>query len=239
MDQAICHTLDLDGRTVRAWLLRSRGRRVRIVVQPDGRITVHAPVRMPEEQVWRFVRGKTRWLVRTLRQVDDYIRLPHPDRIGAGDAVAFLGVAHPVVVEAGPRAAARMSGGSLIVRLSDPADAAAARRAVDRWLTARAGEVFGRVLERQMAVASRFGIPTPEWSLRRMKRRWGSCGRDGRVVLNVRLVQTPLECVEYVVMHELCHLKHHHHGGDFYALLTQVMPDWPRRKAFLARFVVG
>ncbi|MCX6560919.1 MAG: SprT family zinc-dependent metalloprotease [Candidatus Aminicenantes bacterium] len=235
----VCHTLELDGRTVRLWLLRGSGRRVRIVVQPDGRITVHAPTRMPEDQILGFVRGKSRWIARTLHRVDNYIRLPHPERFQAGEAVAYLGVPHPLVVEGGGRAAAKMSGGSLIVRVPDPTDGAAAQRAVDRWLKARAGEVFERVLARHLTVASRFGIPRPSWSLRRMQRRWGSCGRDGRIVLNVRLVQTPLECIEYVIMHELCHLKHHHHGGDFYALLTQVMPDWPRRKELLSKIVVG
>jgi predicted metal-dependent hydrolase len=238
-DGAVCHTLDVDGRTIRLWVFRGRGRRIRIVVQPDGRVTVHAPARMAEDRVLGFVRRKAGWIGRTLRKVEDYIRLPHPERFEPGEFVAFLGVAHPLVVESGGRPAARMSGGSLIVRIPDASDAAAARRAVDRWLKARAEEVFGRVLERHAAVVARFGIARPDVVLRRMRSRWGSCGRDGRVVLNIRLVQTPLECVEYVIMHELCHRKHHHHGGDFYALLTRVMPDWPKRKELLAKIVVG
>jgi len=236
---AVFHTLDLDGRQVRLWLFRSRGRRVRIVVQPDGRVTVHAPARVPEDRVLAFVRRRAGWIARTLKKVDDYVRLPHPGRFEHSGAVAFLGVAHPLAVEPGGRASARMSAGSLIVRVPDPADRAAVDRAVDRWLKARAGEVFERALDRQMVIASRFGISRPPVVLRRMKRRWGSCGRDGRVVLNVRLVQTPPECLEYVVMHELCHIKHHHHGGAFYALLTQVMPDWPKRKEQLSKIVVG
>jgi predicted metal-dependent hydrolase len=231
--------LDLNGRPVRLWLFPSRGRHIRIVVQPDGRVTVHAPARVPRDRVLAFVRRRAGWIARTLRKVDDYVRLPHPGRLEHGGSVIFLGVRHPLVIEPGGRSSARMSAGSLVVRVPDPRDSAAAERAVDRWLKARAGEVLDRALDRQMAVAARFGIDRPPVVLRRMKRRWGSCGRDGRVVFNVRLVQTPPECIEYVVMHELCHLKHHHHGGEFYALLTQVMPDWPKRKELLSRIVVG
>ena len=75
-------------------------------------------------------------------------------------------------------------------------------------------------------------LATPA-AVRWMKRRWGSCGRDGRVVFNIRLVQTPLPLVEYVVVHELCHLKHHHHGKTFYALLAKCLPDWKERRKAL------
>lgn len=63
-----------------------------------------------------------------------------------------------------------------------------------------------------------------------MDKRWGSLSRKGRLTLNVNLIQTPKECIEYVVIHELCHLIHHNHGTEFYKLLDRILPDWMKRK---------
>ncbi len=74
-----------------------------------------------------------------------------------------------------------------------------------------------------------------EWTtnviqIRKMSNRWGSCTAEGHILLNPDLIVAPLPCIEYVVAHELCHLREHNHGTDFYRLLTAMMPDWERRR---------
>jgi predicted metal-dependent hydrolase len=63
-----------------------------------------------------------------------------------------------------------------------------------------------------------------------MKTRWGSCGRNGRILLNLRLIQAPIEAIDYVIVHELCHLKEHNHSKRYSALLDTTMPDWRERR---------
>jgi predicted metal-dependent hydrolase len=74
--------------------------------------------------------------------------------------------------------------------------------------------------------------------VRKMHKRWGSCARSGNVLLNSELVKTPLSCIEYVVMHELCHLMEQNHSPAFFRLLSRHLPDWRRRKERLERYVV-
>jgi hypothetical protein len=66
--------------------------------------------------------------------------------------------------------------------------------------------------------------------LRSMSKRWGSAARDGAIYLNPELVRAPSACIDYVIVHEICHLKHHHHGKAFYSELRSLCPDWATRK---------
>lgn len=70
---------------------------------------------------------------------------------------------------------------------------------------------------------------------RRMVRRWGSCKVKGGILFNRDLVKAPVHCIDYVIMHELCHVRIPNHGRRFYELLGQMMPDWELRKARLER----
>ena len=106
------------------------------------------------------------------------------------------------------------------------------RRALIEWRAE--GEMLLRErFERGCGLMARYGVGPPPLQVRRMERRWGSCTPSGRVLLNPRLVLAPTACIDYVVVHELCHLQHPHHGRDFYDLLGRVMPDWEDRKARL------
>ena len=100
------------------------------------------------------------------------------------------------------------------------------------WYKVRAKEVFAKrldaMLEQALWVAER-----PSLSILTMQTQWGSCSPQGRLTLNPHLVKAPRECIDYVILHELCHLAEHNHSERFYRLLSQVMPSWERVKARL------
>ena len=80
----------------------------------------------------------------------------------------------------------------------------------------------------------KYGIEKPTLRIRDMETRWGSCLAKKRIItLNKRLLESPRNCIEYVVMHELCHLIHPNHSKQFYSFLTMLMPDWKERKIYL------
>ena len=83
-------------------------------------------------------------------------------------------------------------------------------------------------------LVKKYGIEKPTLRIRDMETRWGSCLAKKRIItLNKRLLESPRNCIEYVVMHELCHLIHPNHSKQFYSFLTMLMPDWKERKIYL------
>ena len=71
-----------------------------------------------------------------------------------------------------------------------------------------------------------------------MKKRWGSCSKQGAIILNTELIKAPSHCIDYVILHEMCHLKYFNHGKAFYNLLVKIMPDWEKRKKRLEEVLV-
>jgi len=116
----------------------------------------------------------------------------------------------------------------LEVRLKDPNQKGALRSELDLWWHHMARELISERFDRCAQMVP--GIKSPGFTLRRMTKRWGSFTAKGRILLNPELLATPVDCIDYVIIHELCHVKHPHHQRAFYRMLDSVLPDWKRRK---------
>jgi predicted metal-dependent hydrolase len=156
-----------------------------------------------------------------------------PNEYASGERHAYLGrrYALRVVPCAGTAAGVRLARGTLEIRTDRP-DRATVRRLLDAWYRQRAQQVFSR---RIAALSSRFDwlAAPPAFGLRAMRTQWGSCSPARALLLNPLLVKAPAACVDYVIVHELCHLKEHNHGRRFHQLLQAAMPDWRQRKSTL------
>ncbi len=85
-------------------------------------------------------------------------------------------------------------------------------------------------------LARREGIATPTLRIQKLVKRWGSCSDSGRIMLNLELIKAPKDCIDYVIIHELCHLKEKHHGPRFWRLLEKLMPGYEGRRKRLNLF---
>jgi predicted metal-dependent hydrolase len=112
----------------------------------------------------------------------------------------------------------------------DKRSSAAAEKLLESWYRQHAQLFFETRLQHCLTSPGFRGLSPPSWSIRLMKRRWGSCTKEGRILLNLQLIQTSPSCIDYVITHELCHLIEHNHTAAFYHLLDRAMPDWRKRK---------
>ncbi len=231
--EAAEHVLVYGGRRISYWLQRSDRKRLRIVVKTDLTVFADAPRAFSEQEVAEAVHSKARWIARQIASFEDFHPLPTPHRYISGETFAFLGRQYRLKVEQGNVVPAKLRGRYLHLTVPDKTDSVTVKRSVERWYRARANDIFRRYLGTCMKVASRHGIDEPILVIRDMRTRWGSCSASGRLTLNLKLIQAPIHGIEYVIMHELCHLAHHDHSPAFYRLLSRCMPDWKKRREIL------
>jgi len=234
--KATMHIVEFGSRQIPYRLHHADRKRLRVVVSPDLTVDVHAPRTANDEKVHLAVQKKAPWIARKLDKLETYHPLPAPKRYVSGETLVYLGRQYRLKVVKGSKQPAKLLGRFLWVWIEDKNNTQSVKKAVDQWYRKRAGETLGRYLEKCYIVASRHGVPEPLLVIRAMRTRWGSCSNSGRITLNVNLVQVPVHCIEYVIMHELCHLKHNNHSKTFYSLLTRCQPDWRKRKEALDRF---
>ncbi|MDA3925287.1 MAG: SprT family zinc-dependent metalloprotease [Kiritimatiellae bacterium] len=232
------HVTQFGGRCITYVLYRTDRKNVRVVVEPDLSVVVYAPFGVSAEEIELAVEKRAGWIARTLVKVDSYHPLPTPKQYISGETFVYLGRQYRLKVDKNASGTTKLVGKYLHVSAADALNYGDIQKKVDDWYREHAITVFDRYLSKCYAVASRHGVPKPILCVRNMKRRWGSCAASGRITLNLGLVLVPVHCIEYVIMHELCHLKHHNHSKAFYRLLTQCLPDWPKRKEVLRKVII-
>ncbi len=233
------HYIDFGSRKIAYRLHREDRKRLRIVVAPELTVDVFAPIAAGEESIKTAVLKKAAWVAGKLNALERYHPLPAPKKYISGETLVYLGRQYRLKVATGLRQPAKLIGRYLSVWVADKKDTGSVKKMVDAWYRRRARKALGRYLERCYTIASRHGVEKPALTIRKMCRRWGSCSPRGRITLNLNLVKVPVHCIEYVVMHELCHLKYHNHSKSFYSLLTRCQPDWRKRKEVLDGVVIG
>ncbi|MFO1207280.1 MAG: SprT family zinc-dependent metalloprotease [Burkholderiales bacterium] len=199
-----------------------------IEVHPDQRVIVRAPVGCDEEVISARVKKRAAWISRQIADFQRYSPRTPQRQYVSGETHLYLGRQHRLKVVIGESASVRMNRGQLVVTLREKVDPDRVRMMLHRWYLDRAKQVFGEVLDQCLP---RFkGQQRPRLIVRAMKSRWGSLSSSGSMTLNADLVRTPRICVEYVVVHELCHLQHGDHSAQFYKLLDRTLADWKGRK---------
>jgi hypothetical protein len=200
--------------------------RVAIHVEPDGRVLVDAPAAAHFAEVLAAVKKRSRWISHHVEAAKARRAHVLPREYVSGEAVHFLGRRYrlKVIVSSGAQSDARMHGAYIAVTVPERSTSTI-RSALDAWYRERARQLFAT---RLAAVASplRWVRQLPPVRLQFMTVQWGSCSPTGRLTLNPLLVKAPRECIDYVLLHELCHLLHHNHSPAFYRTLTRHMPAW-------------
>lgn len=206
-----------------------------ITVHPDLRVEVVAPLDAEEDAVIKRVQARARWILRQRRKFISWMPKPTPRRYQSGETHRYLGRQYRLRIVSAKTPGVILKAGFIEIRQSDPKNTMAARKQLDQWFRQQAERRFRRDLTKALKRLTVYQLTHPTLRLLRMPKRWGSCTAKGEILLNPELIKTPGLCVEYVILHELCHLKHPNHSAAFFRMLDAILPDWEERKQRLEK----
>lgn len=220
-----------------SYTLRRTGRQrsIGIIVEPDSRVIVLAPVAAGLQQVEQIVRRRLPWIRRQRRTFEALPLPPLPRQWVAGETHRFLGRQYRLKLLAGRERSVRLSGGYFVVTVPTPTNRTVVRRLMEAWYREHAKALLADRVRRVLASTTWLDRHTPPITIKALRRRWGSTSTTGRICFNLDLIKLPLPCIDYVVAHELVHLAIPSHRPGFWRMLARVMPDWRRWRDRLAR----
>lgn len=231
-------------KTIHYSIVRSARRKktIALFIEPAGNVLIRAPMKTSSSRLTRIVKSKAEWIIRKQKAVDDVLVLTKKEFV-SGESFSYLGrhvrlkvlrshkVNGPVV---------KMTRGRMQVvsnaSSKNKRSAQETRAALIEWYKKQAVK---RIPERVRIYIKKMGLPEPRVIIRDQKKIWGSCSTDSTLRFNWRIIMAPMSLVDYVVVHELSHLKHRNHSKSFWKYLGMSIPDYEKRKERLRRLGRG
>ncbi|WP_210516472.1 M48 family metallopeptidase [Hymenobacter terricola] len=227
-------TLAYQNQTLSYTLVFRSRRTIGFAVRPDGSVHISAPAGTSPEWVAQQVLKKADWI---LKHQAEFARRPAPApsrRYEAGSTHYYQGQPYQLRFAEARRPAVAVGGDELVVAAPTALSPAQTEALLHNWYARQAGPLFAESLLRVWPRFAEFNLTRPTLSVRQMRTRWGSCTpRSARIRLSPELVRARPECLDYVLLHECCHLLVGDHSKAFYDLQTRLLPDWVHWKTEL------
>jgi predicted metal-dependent hydrolase len=209
-----------------------------IHVYPDGQVFVDAPISANNHAIAKKVKKKASWIFKQKLQFEAYPPALPQRRYVSGEAQRYLGRQYRLLVKQGIAEQVKLLQGQLVVEAFHPKNTEKVKTLLQEWYRLRARTIFSERYDVCLRQVNKLGIEHHQgFQLRFMPNRWGSCTNQGNIILNPELIAAPKDCIDYVITHELCHLKERNHSQAFYKLLAGVMKDWEMRRKRLNEMV--
>lgn len=223
------------GREIPYMLTRTNRRKtIRISVDDSGQVHIAAPAGLSEQEIIQRVKTRGAWILRKLAEVQAREYSPAGKKYVEGESFLVLGEDCKLRLHIQPdikRISIRLNQGNLLVA-TPTEEQEPLKLALESWYRSKAREV---VEERINCYYPQVGASPVRVRIKDQKRRWGSCSSKGNLNFNWRVVMAPLPVLDYVIVHELCHLIHLNHSKEFWSLVESVLPDYKERREWLKK----
>ena len=208
-----------------------------ISVLPDSTVVVRVPYRTSLKTIKRIVQDKAAWIIKHRDSYTDLGKSKLNRLYSDGEKHLFRGNESVLKIERSYKKFIRFNGGVIELGLDKTDDPVAVKRLLYSGYKYEALTVFPMILSSVMKKHEDQRFKPSGLIIRSMKRRWGSCSNRGMITLSTELIKLSDMFIEYVILHELCHLKHHNHGTAYYSLLSELFPDWKDVRKELRKFI--
>ncbi|MCK9392139.1 MAG: M48 family metallopeptidase [Syntrophales bacterium] len=214
-------------------LVRSKKRKktLSLTVKPGGMVVIQAPYPVPQAEIEGFFQRKLPWIRQKLSMLALQVprEIPRSEALAAGDKASFLGVSYPVIING-----VDLNGGNLSFDGScfilSPNTAASGKESLRSWYKQEASSFLP---DRVSTYEGIMGGKCRSVRISTARSRWGSCSADNRLAFSWRLMMAPPPVIDYVVIHELAHIREKNHSPHFWALVGKICPDYRNQRRWL------
>lgn len=225
---------DFGAATISYALMRSDRKTLGITVSPEQSVVVKAPLHAKQQRIDAVLLSKAPWILQQLAHFASFEYTFPPRRYFNGETQLYLGRQYQLRVIKGAVNSVRFNGRFMEVTTRPKAETA---QVLKQWYRERAKLKFDAIAQPCIERFERYGVRPSNLYIQQMNKRWGSCTPSGKIILHPDLLQAPAACIEYVIVHELCHLVHRSHTRAFFALQQRMMPDWEKWKVRLEKLL--
>lgn len=213
--------------TYKAVVIKKQRKTLAISVLPNNEIEVSAPLKVDNQKIKERLLKRARWISKQIQYFKQFQpRTPNPKYIG-GETHLYLGKQYQLKIQNGKVSGVKLKGRYFVMTLSKNTKITP-KQIMQKWYRDKAEIKFN---QRFNICMKKFkNTKKPNLVIRELKSRWGSMSKNQRLTLNANLIKAPTECIDYVIVHELCHIKYPNHGQKFFGLLTEKMKDWEKTK---------
>ncbi|MCB9235279.1 MAG: M48 family metallopeptidase [Bacteroidia bacterium] len=216
-------SIQFGSQIIEFWVTFSDRKTLGITITPEMEVKVNAPLGAEMGQIKKKLLGKSPWILKQLSFFLSFQPRTTPRKYVGGETHLYLGRQYRLKVDLGEQEWVKLRGKFIWVQAQSKSRV---KELVDGWYLAHARVKIPQIAQPLIEKFRSFGVEPASVVLREMPKRWGSCTPRGKIMLNPELIKAPRGCIEYVIVHELCHLIHPDHSRRFFELQSREMPDW-------------
>ncbi len=200
-----------------------------LTIFPNQKIVLKCPKKCEKEKITNFLKRKWKWIEKQKNYFSKFNNKTEKKEYISGESVNYLGRQYKLLIIASEKQEVKIEKNKLFLYTNkSPKNEKLNKRIFNKWLEKRSDKIFNERLKKML---KNFDYKTsPSLTIRKMSKRWGSCFSNKKIILNPLLIHTPKECIDYVIVHELCHIKHKKHNKDFYKMQESIIPNWLKIK---------
>ncbi len=233
-EEIITDSIQFGSKLINYQLKFADRRSLGITVTPEMEVLVKAPVDSSVEKVKEKIRKKAPWIIRQQSFFLSFQPKTPQRKYISGETHLYLGRQYRLQITIGNEESVKLKGKFIEVTASEKLRA---KELLNDWYLHHARTKFFAIAAPLIDKFKRHKVEPSSIVLRDMPTRWGSCTPKGKIILNPELIKAPKGCIEYVIIHELCHLVHHDHTQKFLDLQTKEMKDWEKWKMKLEKLL--
>jgi len=207
-------------------IIRSNRKTIALVIQPNGDLLVRAPKRATKKQIDEMVAEHANWIAKKQAKAIAAQAAYAPHQFLGGESFSFLGENYSLQFVMNKKPIFDLNGNFHLAQSAR----GRAEQIFEKWYKQQARQIF---TDRVEFYAGEYGFDFTKIRLSSARTRWGSCSAKGTISLTWKLVMAPIEIIDYVVVHELSHLREHNHSKKFWAQVGAILPDYKARRKWL------